>query len=169
MHDIFGFLENRVILDRSRYEALVFELGELSAKAASLERRLGEWERRLGHIQPLPGATPEVKPLLRQGRRHESLGRQTAAPPLPQASPTVTGLKGVVQEFLARNEDLAADPKAVQMLQFCLKNYIDINPEHGGLPFQEKLEMAGKMARDFLGGVWQGKARNRPEKLARQA
>jgi hypothetical protein len=31
-----------------------------------------------------------------------------------------------------------------------LRNYIDLNPELNGLPLGEKLEMAGKMAREFL-------------------
>jgi hypothetical protein len=36
------------------------------------------------------------------------------------------------------------------MVIFCLKNYISINPEYAGLPFREKLDRAGMMARGFF-------------------
>jgi hypothetical protein len=76
-------------------------------------------------------------------------------PPVGSLPPGVkkkplSSLKTVVQEFLKNNTDLAADDESVRMLQFCLRNYIDLNPELNGLPLGEKLEMAGKMAREFL-------------------
>jgi len=42
------------------------------------------------------------------------------------------------------------------MVVFCLKNYISLNPEHAALPFREKLDRAGIMAREFF--LMQGEA-----------
>ena len=36
------------------------------------------------------------------------------------------------------------------MVVFCLKNYISLNPENAALPFREKLDRAGIMAREFF-------------------
>ncbi len=151
MNELVGFMENRVILDRSRYDAMVFELGELSARSSALERRLEEWERRFGRPQPPPsGPSPEfysTLPAISSEFPGNSPGTMSVLGP---ETISLAGLKTVVQEFLRKNADLAGDPKSVQMLQFCLKNYIDLNPELNGLPLREKLEMAGKMAREFL-------------------
>lgn len=59
-------------------------------------------------------------------------------------------VKSVVQEFLGKNPDLAEDQSKVQMVLFCLKNYVSINPDFGPMTFCEKLEKAGQMARSFL-------------------
>jgi len=147
------FMENRVILDRSRYESMVYELAELSAKAEALQRRLDEWERRYQDGQPAPASA------MGSGEILQSPGLKSQEfpidPPVGSLSPGLTkkplsSLKTVVQEFLKNNTDLAADDESVRMLQFCLRNYIDLNPELNGLPLGEKLEMAGKMAREFM-------------------
>jgi hypothetical protein len=49
------------------------------------------------------------------------------------------------------------------MLQFCLRNYIDLNPSLNSLPLGEKLEMAGKMAREFLNQVYPKEGPTVPE------
>ncbi len=36
------------------------------------------------------------------------------------------------------------------MVVFCLKNYVSIDPENATLPFREKLDRAGIMARQFF-------------------
>ena len=36
------------------------------------------------------------------------------------------------------------------MVVFCLKNYVSIDPENAALPFREKLDRAGIMAREFF-------------------
>jgi hypothetical protein len=59
-------------------------------------------------------------------------------------------IQTAAQEFLSQNPDLAGDRQKMLMVIFCLKNYIAINPESAVLPFREKLEKAGKMARVFL-------------------
>jgi regulator of replication initiation timing len=152
-------MENRVILDRSRYESMIFELAELTAKAEALQRRLEEWERQ----------TPARKSA--EDTDEEQMF-QTPAPPnkefpfdtlvgssqVGQRHKPLSSLKAVVQEFMKNNTDLAANPDSVRMLQFCLRNYIDLNPELNALPLAEKLEMAGKMAREFLTQVCQRSA-----------
>ena len=56
----------------------------------------------------------------------------------------------MVQDFLSKNQDLAEDRSKVQMVLFCLKNYVSINPDYANLSFREKLEKTGQMARTFL-------------------
>ncbi len=48
---------------------------------------------------------------------------------------------------------MAADAESVRMLQFCLRNYIDLNPELNALPLGEKLELTGKTAKEFMNQV----------------
>lgn len=155
MDDLVGFMENRVILDRSRYENMVYELASLAAKAEALERRLEEQERLLKAKAAAPvgpsGDVPGISPLSQRFLPDYP----AEALPLRQSRPTLRHLKGVVQEFLEKNADLATDANSVQMLQFCLKNYIDLNPELNSLPLRKKLEMAGNMAREFLQRVGQ--------------
>jgi hypothetical protein len=153
-HDLVEFMEIRVVLDRSRYESMIYELAELTAKAEALQRRLQEWEQRYEKDAPAEvreaqeiyqasGATPMEFPF--DPPPGSSLPGQKRKP--------LSSLKSVAQEFLKNNADLAADDESVRMLQFCLRKYIDLNPELNALPLKEKLEMAGKMARDFLNQV----------------
>jgi len=154
-NDLVEFMENRVVLDRSRYETMIYELAELTAKAEALQRRLDEWEQRYKDGQSPPPATmesiefqaPETKP------REFPFDPPVGVPPPGHKRKPLSSLKTVVQEFLKNNTDLAADEESVRMLQFCLRNYIDLNPELNGLPLGKKLEMAGKMAREFMNQV----------------
>ena len=59
-------------------------------------------------------------------------------------------IQTTVRTFLSKNPDLAYDRNKVQMVLFSLKNYVSINPEYAGMSFQDKLELAGQMARSFL-------------------
>jgi hypothetical protein len=56
----------------------------------------------------------------------------------------------MVRDFLSKNPDLAEDQDKVQMVLFCLKNYVSINPDFAGLSFRDKLDTAGQMAGSFL-------------------
>jgi hypothetical protein len=153
-NDLVEFMENRVVLDRSRYENMIYELAELTAKAEALQCRLEELEQRYQDAQPVASAAamgsvdvfpvPGIKP--QEFPFDPPVG---SLPPRLKKKP-LSSLKTVVQEFLKNNTDLAGNDESVRMLQFCLRNYIDLNPELNGLPLGEKLEMAGKMAREFL-------------------
>jgi hypothetical protein len=153
---LVDFMENRVVLDRSRYEAMIFELAELTAKAEALQRRLEEFERqttlREMQVEDLKAAQMfQTPPPQNQEFPFDSM---VGMPPSGHHKP-LSSLKTVVQEFLKNNTDLAANSDSVRMLQFCLRNYIDLNPELNALPLGEKLEMAGKMAREFMTQVSQ--------------
>jgi hypothetical protein len=163
-NDLVEFMENRVVLDRSRYESMIYELAELTAKAEELQRRLAEWEQRSQERQPAPPAESVAifqSPGL--GPRGFPFDAPVGAPPPDHRPQPLSSLKTVVQEFLKSNADLAADPESVQMLQFCLRNYIDLNPELNSLPLGDKLEMAGKMAREFLTQVFPKEGPKVPE------
>jgi hypothetical protein len=148
-NDLVEFMENRVVLDRNRYESMIYELAELTARAEALQRRLEEWEQRAKGNQ-----AAEAREAAGVGQVSELLDFPFDPPvsaPLPgQKRKPLASLKTAAQEFLKSNSDLAADAESVRMLQFCLRNYIDLNPELNALPLGEKLEMAGKMAREFM-------------------
>jgi hypothetical protein len=134
--------EREIVLERSRYEAMLAEMTELSKKSVELERRLEEQESRL---QTPSTAPPELPP--DRGARAASPAASAA---MPGKHPTgnAGSPQAALREFVAENPDLAGQ---VQMLQFYMKNYIDINPENHGLSYKHKLNMAAKMVRDFLG------------------
>jgi hypothetical protein len=151
-NDLVEFMENRVVLDRSRYEKMIYELAELTAKAEALQRRLEEWEQRYKDDRPTPtAAMGSIEDFQAPGRPREfPFDPPVDSPPPGHKRKPLSSLKTVVQEFLKNNTDLAEDDESVRMLQFCLRNYIDLNPELNGLPLAKKLEMAGKMAREFM-------------------
>lgn len=138
--------EQGIVLERSRYEAMLAEMTELSKKAIDLERRLEEQEARL-QAPPASAPPPELPPA--REARDESPARPASLPE-PAPGGNSGGPQVALRAFLAENPDLAG-PDTVRMLQFYMKNYIDINPENHGLPIKEKLNMAAKMVRDFLG------------------
>ena len=74
---------------------------------------------------------------------------------LPQ-KPTVVQppelMEAAIRASLERNPDLADDPLKVQMIHYCLTNYVNIDPEMSELTLQERVERASQMAREFLGG-----------------
>jgi hypothetical protein len=59
-------------------------------------------------------------------------------------------VRATVQDFFRNNPDLAGEQGGVQMLLFCLRNYVSISPDYAGLSFRDKLTKGGQMARDFL-------------------
>jgi hypothetical protein len=65
-------------------------------------------------------------------------------------------LKALVSVCLQNNPDLAQDPAKLQMVQYCFKNYVNINPDLSDLSLMERLERASQMAREFLGTQAQG-------------
>ncbi|MDI6852017.1 MAG: hypothetical protein QME75_00230 [Deltaproteobacteria bacterium] len=60
-------------------------------------------------------------------------------------------VEAVIQECLEENPDLAGDRRKVEMLYYCLKNYVNFHPDLMGLPLKERVAEASRMARDFLG------------------
>ncbi len=144
-------MENRVILARSRYETMIYELAELTAKVEALQRQVEEWER-LYEGQPTPETMGplELYPGTALGPRNFAFDEQACSATSEQRRRHLSSLKTVVRDFLKNNADLANDEESVRMLQFCLRNYIDLNPELNALPLGKKLEMAANMAREFM-------------------
>lgn len=54
-----------------------------------------------------------------------------------------------VNAWLTKNPEFT-DPRKQQMVDFCIQNYINTNPETAYLSPQDKLEKAGGMVKDFL-------------------
>ena len=133
-------LGDKVITESCRNEAI---LSGLEAKATELERLVAEIEQFAGpgESKSRPRPTGERSPM-------EFLAAFT---PSPRKNKILQEVKAMVQDFLNDNPDLAGDQGKIQMVLFCLKNYISINPDYAGLPFRDKLEKAGQMARSFLG------------------
>lgn len=62
-------------------------------------------------------------------------------------------IQSALKDFLCKHPDLAADPRKIEVLQYCFKHYINYDPELRDLTIQEKLERANQMAMDFLGSM----------------
>lgn len=60
-------------------------------------------------------------------------------------------IEAAIQECLEDNPDLAGDQRNIDMLYYCLKNYVNFHPDLMGLPLRERVAEASRMARDFLG------------------
>lgn len=75
----------------------------------------------------------------------------TLSPPKTQGQNTE--IKSAVRDFLLAHPELAADPRKMEVLQYCFKHYINFDPNLRDLTIQEKLERANQMAKDFLGSM----------------
>jgi hypothetical protein len=76
----------------------------------------------------------------------------SALAPITQASPSLDMTEAAISDCLQNYPDLAEDPAKLQMVQYCFKNYVNIDPNLSDLSLPERWERASKMAREFLGG-----------------
>ena len=143
---LLAVLGDKVIGESCRNEALQSGLG---AQATELERLVAEIEQ---CYAPSTAASGDPKTPRPQGDRGAAIPPWMAsmAPQPRQKTGKLQEVKAMVQDFLSKNPDLGEDRSKVQMVLFCLKNYVSINPDHASLSFREKLEKAGQMARTFL-------------------
>ncbi|MCK9377168.1 MAG: bifunctional DNA primase/polymerase [Syntrophobacterales bacterium] len=135
-------LGEKVIMESCRYEAM---LGGLNTKAGDIGRLVSQWEQCFAGSSP-PTAESEPKP----PAGTVEFGWDSVVNVNAYKKQQATEIQAAAADFLTRNPDLAGDRHKVQMVIFCLKNYITINPEYAALPFREKLDRAGGMARGFL-------------------
>ncbi|MFA5110665.1 MAG: hypothetical protein WC443_04590, partial [Desulfobaccales bacterium] len=135
-------LGEKVIMESCRYEAM---LGGLNGKAGDLDRLVSQWEQWFTGSVP---STPELEQKPAAGT--VEFGWDSVININACKKQQAMDIQAAAADFLTRNPDLARDRDKVQMVVFCLKNYISINPENAGLPFREKLDRAGDMARGFL-------------------
>ncbi|MFH1596062.1 MAG: bifunctional DNA primase/polymerase [Pseudomonadota bacterium] len=141
-------LGEKVIVESCRYEALRSELG---TRVAAADSRKQEWNQR--YCPPLTAPTDREAVRLEKDQVRSSDLAQAWAAVMPGPAPQsrhYQEIQAAAEDFLKQHADLAADRQRIMMVIFCLKNYIAINPEFAPLPFREKLEKAGKMARGFL-------------------
>jgi hypothetical protein len=75
----------------------------------------------------------------------------SALNPLVQAPASPKVVEDTISDCLQKNPDLAQDPAKLQMVQYCFKNYVNIDPDLSDLSLTERWERASQMAREFLG------------------
>ena len=135
-------LGEKVIMESCRYEAMMTGVRH---QAGEIDNLVSQWEQYFAGSSPnLPG----------QGEKPSGttveFGWDAIAGPMSDKKPHLQAIQAAAGDFLNHNPDLAGDRDKVQMVIFCLKNYISINPENAALPFREKLDQAGIMAREFF-------------------
>jgi len=136
-------LGEKVIVESCRHEAM---LTGLKSPAGEMDNLISHWDQPFGGSSPTPAAG--TKPAANPGEfSFDALVSQYAC-----QKKQLREIQAAAGDFLNQNPDLAADREKVQMVIFCLKNYISLNPEYAGLPFREKLDRAGMLARGFLAG-----------------
>jgi hypothetical protein len=135
-------LGEKVIMESCRYEAMA---GGFKNPVGDLDNLISHWEQQFRGSSPGP-AESEPKPAANPGELgFDALINQSA-----YRRKQLREIQTAAGDFLNQNPDLAKDREKVQMVIFCLKNYISLNPEFAGLPFREKLDRAGILARGFL-------------------
>jgi hypothetical protein len=134
-------LGEKVIMESCRYESL---LSGLKNKAGEIDSLVSQWE------QFFPGSRPPGDPDQVPAEGSLEFGWETIINQGALKKQQLQEIQTAASAFLKQNPDLAADRHKVQMVIFCLRNYISINPEYAGLPFHEKLDRAGVMTRGFF-------------------
>jgi hypothetical protein len=135
-------LGEKVIMESCRYEAM---LTGVRHQAGEVENLVSQWEQYFAGSSPSPpeqGQKPTGNTV--EFNWDAIVGQNTCN------RQQIQEIQAVAGDFLNQNPDLAGDRHKVQMVVFCLKNYISIDPENAALPFREKLNQAGMMARDFF-------------------
>jgi hypothetical protein len=137
-------LGEKVISESCRYEAMLSGLGKGNRDVQSM---VSEWEQAIGS----PVTSPEQDPLLAQGGDPAPIEFEWAQAINLQNQKKLqwSEVQVATNEFLQSHPDLAANRNSIQIVLFCLKNYVSINPESARWSFREKLEKAGAMAREF--------------------
>ncbi len=135
-------LGEKVIMESCRYEAM---LTGVRHQAGEIDDLVTQWEKYFAGSSPCPpeqgqkgtGATVEFNWDAVVGQNNYKKQQ-------------IQEIQMAAGDFLNLNPDLAGDQNKVQMVVFCLKNYVSIDPENAALPFREKLDRAGIMAREFF-------------------
>jgi hypothetical protein len=135
-------LGEKVIMESCRYEAM---LTGVRHQAGEIENLVSQWEQYFAGSSPGP-PEPGQKP----GGTTVEFSWDALVGQNSYKKQQIQEIQAAAGDFLNQNPDLAGDRHKVQMVVFCLKNYISINPENAGLPFREKLNRAGVMAREFF-------------------
>jgi Bifunctional DNA primase/polymerase, N-terminal len=134
-------LGERVIMESCRYEAM---LTGMQHQAGEIDNLVSQWEKHFAAAAASPGEEGRPEGTTVEFSWDTLIGQNSYKKQQIQEIQVAAG------DFLTQNPDLADDRHKVQMVVFCLKNYISLNPENAALPFREKLDQAGIMARKFF-------------------
>jgi hypothetical protein len=135
-------LGEKVIMESCRHEAM--QTGGRHP-AGEIDNLVSQWEHHFAGSSPNP-PEPGHKPTgTTMELNWDGLVGQNS-----NKNRQIQKIQAAAGDFLNQNPDLAVDRHKVQMVVFCLKNYISLNPENAALPFREKLDRAGTMAREFF-------------------
>jgi len=135
-------LGEKVIMESCRYEAM---LTGVHQQAGEIDNLVSQWEQHFAGSDP---SSPE--PGQKPGGTTVEFSWDALVGQNSHKKQQIQKIQTAAGDFLNQNPDLASDRHKVQMVIFCLKNYVSLNPEHAALPFREKLDQAGTMAREFL-------------------
>jgi hypothetical protein len=135
-------LGEKVIMESCRYEAM---LTGVRQQAGEIDNLVSQWEKHFAS-----GATGSPETGDRPGTTTVELNWDALVGQNHYKKQHMQEIQSAAHDFLHQNRDLAADGHKIQMVVFCLKNYVSINPENAALPFREKLNQAGSMAREFF-------------------
>jgi hypothetical protein len=135
-------LGEKVIMESCRYEAT---LTGLRHQAGEIDNLVSQWEQHFAGSSPSPPEQGQ-KP----GGTTVEFNWDAIVGQNSYQKQQIQEIQAAAGDFLNQNPDLASDRHKVQMVVFCLKNYVSINPENAALPFREKLDRAGIMAREFF-------------------
>jgi hypothetical protein len=135
-------LGEKVVMESCRYDAL---LTGLKSKAGEIDNLVSQWEQYFPGSSPIPGEQDQKPTENTIEFSWDTIINQNAI-----KKQQFQEIQTAASDFLSQNPDLADDRHKIQMVIFCLKNYISLNPEYAALPFREKLDRAGIMARGFF-------------------
>ena len=135
-------LGEKVIMESCRHEAM---LTGMRHQAGDIDNLVSQWEQQFACSSASPS-----EPGQRSAGATVEFNWDAITGKSGHHNQQIQAIQAAAGDFLNQNPDLASARDKVQMVVFCLKNYISINPENSSLPFREKLERAGIMAREFF-------------------
>ena len=135
-------LGEKVIMESCRYEAM---LTGVRHQAGEIDDLVSQWEKYFAGSSPCPPDPGQMPTETTVEFNWDALVGQNS-----YKKQQFQEIQAAAGDFLNHNPDLAGDQNKVQMVVFCLKNYVSIDPENAALPFREKLDRAGIMAREFF-------------------
>ena len=135
-------LGEKVIMESCRYEAM---LTGVRHQAGEIDDLVAQWEKYFAGSSPGLPDQGQLPPGTTVEFNWDSMVSQNN-----YKKQQFQEIQAAAGDFLNHNPDLAGDQGKVQMVVFCLKNYVSIDPENAALPFREKLDRAGIMARQFF-------------------
>ena len=135
-------LGEKVIMESCRYEAM---LTGVRHQAGEIDNLVSQWEQHFAGSSPSPPDQGQKPTGTTVEFNWDAIAGQNS-----YKKQQIQEIQAAAGDFLNQNPDLAGDRHKVQMVVFCLKNYISIDPENAALPFREKLDRAGIMAREFF-------------------